>query len=267
VRFNESRGGRFGVSLATPPKLRRLQEALYTKAKPHRLRTVRLSSQRLLHCGQPPLQPGSFDVLERHPVHTRRSTMLLAERVGVSEDIRPIHLVVEAGADSKAGWWRAAARDSDDSGPGGANRRTADLATDLRGRHGADGHGYRPGRTALEAVQEVHRALCAGHTEMIDGAVSQYFDAIPHADLMKSLARRISDRKLLRLLKMLLKAPEQGAGGGWRFSAGKRATRGTPHGGVVSPLLSNVYMNRYLKVFRLRGLGRAIRGATRELRG
>jgi RNA-directed DNA polymerase len=117
-------------------------------------------------------------------------------------------------------------------------------------------YGYRPGRTALEAVQEVHRALCAGHTEVIDGDVSQYFDAIPHTDLMKSLARRISDRKLLRLLKRWLKAPvaEPAAGGGRRFSGGKRATRGTPQNGVVSPFLSNVYMNRYLKVFRLRGL-------------
>jgi len=119
-------------------------------------------------------------------------------------------------------------------------------------------YGYRPGRTALEAVQAVHRALCAGHTEVIDADVSSYFDTIPHADLMKSLARRISDRQMLRLLKMWLKAPvaEPTAGGGWRFSGGKRATRGTPQGGVVSPLLANVYMNRYLKVFRLRGLDR-----------
>jgi hypothetical protein len=67
--------------------------------------------------------------------------------------------------------------------------------------------------------------------------VAVSFDAIPHAGLMKSLARRISDRKLLRLLKMWLKAPvaEQAAGGGWRFSGGKRATRGTPQGGVVTP--------------------------------
>jgi RNA-directed DNA polymerase len=119
-------------------------------------------------------------------------------------------------------------------------------------------YGYRPGRTALEAVQEVHRALCAGHTEVIDGDVSQYFDAIPHADLLKSLARRISDRKMLRLLKMWLKVPvaERTTGGGWQFSGGKRATRGTPQGGVVSPLLAIIYMNRYLKVFRLRGLDR-----------
>jgi RNA-directed DNA polymerase len=119
-------------------------------------------------------------------------------------------------------------------------------------------YGYRPGHTALEAVQAVHRALCAGQTEVIDADVSQYFDTIPHADLMKSLARRLCDRRLLRLLKRWLKVPvaEPTAGGGWRFTGGKRATRGTPQGGVVSPLLANVYMNRYLRVFRLRGLDR-----------
>ena len=78
--------------------------------------------------------------------------------------------------------------------------------------------------------------------EVVDGDVSNYFDAIPHADLVKSLARRLSDRKMLRLLKRWLKAPvaEPTAGGGWRFSGGKRATRGTPQGGVVSPLLALV---------------------------
>jgi RNA-directed DNA polymerase len=71
----------------------------------------------------------------------------------------------------------------------------------------------------------------------VDADVSQYFDTIPHADLMKSRARRISDRTMLQLLKMWLKAPvaEQTTGGGWRFSGGKRATRATPQGGVVSP--------------------------------
>ena len=119
-------------------------------------------------------------------------------------------------------------------------------------------YGYRPGRTALEAVQEVHRALCAGHTEVIDADVSNYFDTVPHADLLKSLARRISDRRMLRVLQRWLKTPvaERTEGGGWRLSGGKRATRGTPQGGVISPLIANVYLNRYLKVFRLRGLDR-----------
>jgi RNA-directed DNA polymerase len=119
-------------------------------------------------------------------------------------------------------------------------------------------YGYRPGRTALEAVQAVHRALCAGHTAVVDADVSKYFDTIPHAALMQSLARRIADRKLLRLLKRWLKVPvaEAAPGGGWRFTGGKRSTRGTPQGGVVSPLLANLYMNRYLKAFRRAGLDR-----------
>ncbi len=104
----------------------------------------------------------------------------------------------------------------------------------------------------------MHRALCAGHPEVVDADVSQYFDTIPHAELMKSLARRISDGQLLRLLKQWRKAPvaEPAAGGGWRYSGGKRATRGTPQGGVISPLLANLSLNRYLRVFRLRGLDR-----------
>lgn len=119
-------------------------------------------------------------------------------------------------------------------------------------------YGYRPGRTAREAIQMVHRALCAGQTAVVDADVSQYFDTIPHAALMQALARRISDRKLLRLLKQWLKAPvaEQVDGGGWRYTGGKRATRGIPQGGVISPLLANLYMNRYLQAFRQAGLER-----------
>ena len=119
-------------------------------------------------------------------------------------------------------------------------------------------YGYRPGRTAREAVETVHRALCAGQTQVVDADVSQYFDTIPHAALMQALARRISDRKLLRLLKRWLKAPvaEQAGGGGWRYTGGKRATQGIPQGGVISPLLANLYMNRYLQAFRRAGLDR-----------
>ncbi len=119
-------------------------------------------------------------------------------------------------------------------------------------------YGYRPGRTAREAVETVHRALCAGQTQVVDADVSQYFDTIPHAALMQALAHRISDRKLLRLLKRWLKVPvaEQTGRGGWRYTGGKRATRGIPQGGVISPLLANLYMNRYLQAFRQAGLER-----------
>lgn len=120
----------------------------------------------------------------------------------------------------------------------------------------ATAYGYRPGRRAREAVEAVHRALCAGLTQVVDADVSQYFDTIPHAALMQALARRISDRKVLRLLKRWLKAPvaERAGGGGWRYTGGKRATQGIPQGGVISPLLANLYMNRYLQAFRRAGL-------------
>ena len=99
----------------------------------------------------------------------------------------------------------------------------------------ATAYGYRPGRRAREAVEAVHRALCAGLTQVVDADVSQYFDTIPHAALMQALARRISDRKVLRLLKRWLKAPvaERAGGGGWRYTGGKRATQGIPQGGVI----------------------------------
>ena len=82
------------------------------------------------------------------------------------------------------------------------------------------------------------------------------FDTIPHAALMTCLARRISDGRMLHLLKRWLKAPvaEPDARGAQRMSGGKRATRGTPQGGVVSPLLANIYMHRYIKAFRRYGL-------------
>ena len=63
--------------------------------------------------------------------------------------------------------------------------------------------GYRAGRSAQDAVREVHRALCDGYTDVVDADLSKYFDSIPHDQLMKSVARRVSDGKMLRLIKAL----------------------------------------------------------------
>jgi RNA-directed DNA polymerase len=119
-------------------------------------------------------------------------------------------------------------------------------------------YGDRPGRTARQAVETAHRALCAGQTQVGDAEGSPYFDTIPHAALMQALARWISDRKLLRLLKRWLKMPvaERTGRGGWRYTGGQRATRGIPQGGVISPLLANRYRNRSLRAFRHAGLDR-----------
>jgi RNA-directed DNA polymerase len=122
-------------------------------------------------------------------------------------------------------------------------------------------YGYRPGRSATDAIQEVHRLICRGYTDVVDADLSKYFDTIPHADLLKSVATRISDRNMLWLIKQWLKAPieERDGDGKRRMSGGKGSTCGTPQGGVASPLLANIYMNRFLKHWRRSGRGEAFR--------
>ena len=110
-------------------------------------------------------------------------------------------------------------------------------------------HAYRPGQSALDAIIKVQGLLDAGYTDVVDADLSGYFDSIPHADLMKSVARRISDRHVLHLIKMWLEAPveetdEQGRTR--RTTRNKDEGRGTPQGGVASPLLANLYMRRFI---------------------
>lgn len=120
-------------------------------------------------------------------------------------------------------------------------------------------YGYRPRRSGTDAIREVHKRLCEGYTGVVDGDLAQYFDSIPHSGLLRSVARRIVDRNVLRLIKMWLKAPveERDGDGRRRMTGGKHSTRGTPQGGVVSPVLSVLYMNRFLKHWRASGCGEA----------
>ena len=122
-------------------------------------------------------------------------------------------------------------------------------------------YGYRPRRGAVAAVKEVHRHIVRGYTDVVDADLSRYFDSIPHSELLKSVARRVVDRNVLCLIKMWLKTPieERDEDGTRRMSGGKSNTRGTPQGGVASPLLANIYMNRFLKYWRLSGSGEAFR--------
>ena len=119
-------------------------------------------------------------------------------------------------------------------------------------------YGYRPKRSAKEAVQEVHQTLCKGYTDIVDADLSKYFDTIPHAELMQSVARRVVDRQMLKLIKAWLKAPveEQDERGNRRMTGGKKSEQGTPQGGVISPLLANIYMHRYLRFWRQQGKDR-----------
>jgi RNA-directed DNA polymerase len=122
-------------------------------------------------------------------------------------------------------------------------------------------YGYRPRRGGADAIKDVHRLLCRGYTDVVDADLSKYFDSIPHRELMQSVARRIVDRHVLWLIKLWLKAPveERDGDGKRRMSGGKGSTCGTPQGGVASPLLSVIYMNRFLKHWRLTGRGEAFR--------
>jgi len=93
--------------------------------------------------------------------------------------------------------------------------------------------------------QKVHELLCAGYSDVVDADLSKYFDTIPHDQMMQSVARRIVDRTLLHLIKMWLKVPveERDENGKQRMTGGRNSRRGTPQGGIVTPLTQKVISN------------------------
>lgn len=121
-------------------------------------------------------------------------------------------------------------------------------------------YGYRPQRSAIDAVKAVHQGLIEGYTQVVDADLSKFFDTIPHDDLMRSLALRIVDKEVLRLLKSWLKTPVQtDTPKGRTLTGGKSAKLGTPQGGVISPLLANRYMNRFLRYWEQSKAGERFR--------
>ena len=117
-------------------------------------------------------------------------------------------------------------------------------------------HAYRANHNAHQALREVQGWLDRGYTEVVDADLSGYFDSIPHHELMKCVARRVSDGRLLHLIKMWLEAPVEETderGRKTRTTRNKDEGRGTPQGGVASPLLANLYMRRFVLGWKVLG--------------
>ena len=117
-------------------------------------------------------------------------------------------------------------------------------------------YAYRPGRSAHDAVKRVHRLLNTGHQEVVDADLSDYFGQIPHAELLKSVARRVSDGRMLGWVKAWLEMAveeDDGKGGKHRTNRSRRERKGTPQGSPISTLFSNIYMRRFIVGWKVLG--------------
>jgi group II intron reverse transcriptase/maturase len=122
-------------------------------------------------------------------------------------------------------------------------------------------YAYRAGRNAQQAAVEVEELLFRGHPEVVDADLADYFGSIPHADLLKSVARRIVDRRVLHLIKMWLDCPVEETdkrGRKTRSTEARDKRRGIPQGSPLSPLLANIYMRRFVLGWKKLGLERSL---------
>ena len=121
--------------------------------------------------------------------------------------------------------------------------------------------GFRPKKSAHQAIDTIAEAMWQGKTQVIDADLSKYFDSIPHAKLMATVAERVVDGAVLALIKQWLKAPVMGDSENGKTACvggGKGNRRGTPQGGVISPLLSNIYLHLMDRIWQRHELARKL---------
>jgi RNA-directed DNA polymerase len=260
------------MSLTPPPKVRKLQDALHSKAenapgyrfyalydKLYREDILRFAYDRCkANGGAPGVDGQSFEDIEAQgrDAWLGELTEELRNETYQSQPVRRVNIP----KDGQPGQFRPL-------GIPCIKDRVVQMAavlvlepifeTDLQPEQHAD----RPEHSALDAVRQVEALLRAGHTDVIDADLSGYFDSIPHAELMKSAARRISDSRMLRLLKMWLETPVEeidGRGRHHRTTRNKDEGKGTPQGSPISPLLANIYMRRFVLGWKTAGHDRTL---------
>ena len=244
------------MSLKTPDKIRNLQRKLYLKAKPdYRFYLLydKIYRDDILHHaydlmrtnnGAPGVDGMTFEKIEEDGVEEWLAGIRknLAEKTYRPAPVRRV-MIPKPGRQR-----RATARNS-------VRDRTVQAAAKLvlepifEADLDPSAFGYRPKRDGHDAIKRSPYAYLPRLHGRCRRRSVQYFDTITHCELMPSVARRIVGRNVLRLIKMWLKTPieERGDDGQRRMSSGRRTTCGTPQGGVFSPTLANVYMNRFLK--------------------
>jgi RNA-directed DNA polymerase len=260
------------MSLTPPPKVRKLRDALHSKAKDapgyrfyalydklYREDILRFAYDRCkANGGAPGVDGQSFEDIEAQGLGAWLSTLTeeLKKETYRPQPVRRVNIP----KDGQPGQFRP-------PGIPCIKDRVVQMAAvlvrepifeaDLQ----PEPHADRPEHSALDAVRQVEALLRAGHTDVIDADLSGYFDSIPHAALLKSAARRISDSRMLRLLKMWLEAPVEeidDRGRHHRTTRNKDEGRGTPQGAPISPLLANIYMRRFVLGWKTAGHDRAL---------
>src|SRR5512135_797819 len=260
-----TRAGRLAMSLPPPPKVQKLQEALHAKAKGapdyrfyalydkvYRRDVLEWAYARCrANDGAAGVDDQTFAAIEAYGLDRWLDELAedLRKRTYCPQPVRRVSIPKGDGKQRPLGI--PCIKD-----------RVAQMATVLvlepifEADLEPEQFGYRPERSALDAVKQVERLVRSGHTEVVDGDLSGYFDAIPHAELLKSLSRRISDRFVLKLIKMWLEAPVEEIderGHRHRTTRNKDEGRGSPQGSPISPLLSNIYMRRFVKGWKTGG--------------
>ena len=244
------------MSLTTPDAIRTLQRKLYTKAKQESgyrfyalhdkiwRADILIFAYRLVRAnkGSPGIDGMSFEDIEQKIGVNKFISELAQDLKDKTYQPSPVRRVMIPKADgSQRPLGIPTIRD-----------RVAQMAVKLviepifEADFCPNSYGFRPKKSAHDAVDEITNALHQGYTQVIDADLSKYFDTIPHAKLMAVVAERIVDGAILHIIKLWLKAPIIGEDkdGTRKYTGGGKAnSKGTPQGGIVSPLLSNCYLH------------------------